>query len=1081
MHNINHTQRFRRPSALSALALLAAGVATTVIPTAAAFAQDYTNVTASGRVTDASGKGIPGATVAVTSNEQGFTRTVTTDNGGNYRIQQLPPGPYTYAITAPGFSAFTDNAVVLDQNNAGNEFQLAAAGAAGVATENAEGDAIVVTGRRVRVADFERTTVGAVIDVGELATRVPVGRDLNSIIQLAPGTALGDTAFGDLSSLAGSSVSENAYYINGLNITEFREGLGSVTVPFDFYQTVETKIGGYQAEFGRTTGGFVNATTKSGTNEFHGSVLFNWQPDDLRDDAPNTLFADNDYDRSERIDTIFQLSGPIIKDKLFFYGLYNFRNVTSNNAGRTAIRCTGLPPYTADCATREDVGKLVRFQGTNNTYVETSSPFYGGKVDFLPFDGQRLEFTYFNTSGTQVNNTYGLSGTADSYDEANNRDGPLAGQQVLSYGGENYVGRYTGTFTQWLTVSAAYGKYHNRDIAGSSRNDYPFISDQRGGTAVSIGNPVNGLTTNRDTREFYRGDVDLYFNAFGSHHVRGGYDRENLTSEALISYTGNAAYTYFTGGVGDPYGVPAGTQYASRRTFVNGGTFKGRNEAFYIQDSWSLFDNRISLQLGLRDDRFNNKNVEGDVYYDSGDNWAPRLGFTGDPFGDGKTKVYGSFGRYFLPIASNTNIRLGGAELDYTAYNLLNGVNGDNTPNLGAPILFDGAVACPDTGTLSCTILNDGSVTPTESAIALNLKNQSVDEYIIGAERRIGERIKVGVYGTYRKLKASLEDAAIDQGIINYCQANGIDGCEEIFTGSTQYILFNPGTDVDVVLNQPLPGQTERETVTLTADQLGYPAARRTYKAITLTAEREFDGVWSLGGNYTYAKTKGNIEGGVKSDNGQTDSGLTTSFDFPSLTLGSYGYLPTDRRHLIKLYGSYSPFEWLNLGANVQIASPRRFGCIGRVANSISSPALINSGESFDYGYAYGAEGNFCNVNADGSIRTNPALPRVVGTGTTANPQFPAEVLPDRQLVPRGTSFKSDWLTNLNLDVGFKIPTELFQGTFRISVFNVLNRKDKLDFQEFGTTDSGAPRVDYGTVTGYSTPRYVRLQLGVGF
>src|SRR3546814_7178177 len=77
-------------------------------------------------------------------------------------------------------------------------------------------------------------------------------------------------SFGDLASAVGSSVSENVFYVNGLNITDFRQGLGSVTVPFEFYETVDVKNGGYPAEFGRATGAFVNATTKSGSNEFHG-------------------------------------------------------------------------------------------------------------------------------------------------------------------------------------------------------------------------------------------------------------------------------------------------------------------------------------------------------------------------------------------------------------------------------------------------------------------------------------------------------------------------------------------------------------------------------------------------------------------------------------------------------------------------------------------------------------------------------------------------------------------------------------------------------------------------------------------
>src|SRR3546814_6331740 len=84
--------------------------------------------------------------------------------------------------------------------------------------------------------------------------------------------------------------------------------------------------------------------------------------------------------------------------------------------------------------------------------------------------------------------------------------------------------------------------------------------------------------------------------------------------------------------------------------------------------------------------RFENKNIAGDVYYDSGDNWQPRLGITLDPFGDGRTKVYGSFGRYYLPIATNTNIRLGGSEMDYDRLYYLNGLNPDKKPMLGGPI-----------------------------------------------------------------------------------------------------------------------------------------------------------------------------------------------------------------------------------------------------------------------------------------------------------------------------------------------------------------------------------------------------------
>jgi hypothetical protein len=252
-------------------------------------------------------------------------------------------------------------------------------------------------------------------------------------------------------------------------------------------------------------------------------------------------------------------------------------------------------------------------------------------------------------------------------------------------------------------------------------------------------------------------------------------------------------------------------------------------------------------------------------------------------------------------------------------------------------------------------------------------------------------------------------------------------------------------------------GEATARTVDFTAAQLGYPQASRTYKAVTLTVEREFDGVWSFSGNYTFAKTVGNIEGGVRSDNGQTDSGLTTAFDQPGLTVASYGYLPTDQRHSLKAFGSYKLTDWFTFGANFSAASPRHFGCIGRVPNRVDS-----------FAGQYGAAGFFCNV-VNGQIVTDPTA----GTGTPAQ----SNLQPTR----RGTVFTSDWQTQTNVTMLFKVPVDAFDATFRLDVFNLFAEKARIDFTELGTQVSGAPRGDYRYVNTYQTPRYVRLQLGVNF
>lgn len=886
------------------------------------------------------------------------------------------------------------------------------------------------------------------------------------MILLAPGTSQGDSAFGNLPAISGSSVSENTFFVNGLNITDFREGLGAVTVPFEFYQTVEVKNGGVPAEFGRFTGGFINAVTKSGSNQFHGGVLFNFQPDSLTEDRPNSLIDRNDQDVRETQQAIFSLSGPIIKDKLFFYGFYQTNNIKSGDTLLTVNPNTTIDdPNSADPADRLQVQPystgLRRLQDT------TKTPFYGGKIDFLPFDGHRLEFTYFNSTTKTLRNSYAITDVnGGGYDSRVDPEGPIRGAYqstaLLEDGGENFVGRYTGQLTDFLTVSAAYGKNKNRQVTGSTTPDYPGISDTSGNFSPALsGNPVNVVETNLDTREFYRADAEVFVNLLGEHHFKGGYDRENLTTDATTSYTGNVFWTYVNSGAsGDSYVSTPNTLYVTGRTFINGGVFKSSNEAFYLQDSWSLLDNRLSLNIGIRNDRFENKNVNGATYYKSGNQWAPRLAFAFDPFGDKRTKLYGSYGRYFLPIVANTNIRLAGAELDYTRYNYVSGVNSDGTPILGAPVLgFDNSTTCPGGSTANCELISDGMATPTEATVSKSLKPQSVDEFVLGIEQQLGSRIRVGLFGQYRKLNDSLEDIAIDAAVLKYCDDNNITGCDDIWSGFHQYVLANPGRDATITLSDPINGENSLRTVNFSAADLGYPRAKRTYKAITATFDRDFDGVWSLSASYTWSESKGNIEGGIRSDNGQTDSGLTTAFDQPGLTDGTYGFLPGHALHKFKVFGSYKIADWLTLGAQFQAISPRKFGCIGRV------PAARDP-----FAGLYGAAGYYCNVDADGNVITNPAFK---GFSNGANPTL--------KLTPRGSQLESDWNIFTNVSAVFTVPTDAVEATFRVDVFNVFNRKGVLDLREVGTQGNGRPRGDYGSPLSFQQPRFFRFQLGVNF
>jgi len=341
---------------------LLAGIASIGVPVAAglvtmslapdAMAQDYTNANLTGTIVDENGGPVSGATVAVTSDAQGFTRTSTTNANGEWRVPQIPQGTYTVVVTADGYSTTTSRDVRVQVGTANAyQIELAAAGASG--------DEIVVTA--TRQVEFSQTTTGTSIDVSELSQREPIARNITGLILLTPSAIPSDTAFALASgqslapaSISGATGAENAFFINGLNTTNFINGLGGATVPFDFYQTVEVKTGGYQAEFGRAIGGVVNAVTKSGSNDFTGGLHANWAPNDLLEDRPNALFRQYSMYDNDTFDATAELGGPILRDHLFFYGLYQHRDIEQQTAstGGVVNRTTQDDPFWAPRSTR---------------------------------------------------------------------------------------------------------------------------------------------------------------------------------------------------------------------------------------------------------------------------------------------------------------------------------------------------------------------------------------------------------------------------------------------------------------------------------------------------------------------------------------------------------------------------------------------------------------------------------------------------------------------------------------------------------------------------------------------------------
>lgn len=965
---------------LSAVALTAI---TSVVPTVAV-AQDLTSGTLAGTVKSEEGTKAAGATVVITGESNGYSSTATTDANGAFQLSQIPLGRYTVAITTASGAKAEETVVVTLGSVSSYEFV-----AGGTAVET-----VVVRGRARRNLDFDRTTRGAVLDVQTIAERLPVGRSIEALADLVPGISINDV-FGP-PSIAGASPAENIYYVNGMNVTNFRNFLGGTTIPFDFYEQVEVKTGGYSAEYGRSTGGAFIATTRSGSNTFRGGASYYYQPGALSPNGELT-YNNSDPDRPTRTRTElpnsseanFWLSGPIIKDHIYFFAFYNPRDL--HEESRTYAN--------ANFATGEKAGDFL-FKDSDSR----EDPFWGGKLDFVLNPQHRLEYTYF-TDDQNANQFVDGQPTNDMT------------------GGLTRTVKYTGKFTDWFTLSAMYGRSSYNQTVSSPADAIGNVVDEGGN--ITEGNPALVVEQGKDLRENYRVDADFYFNLAGKHHVKVGWDKEELSADSVQSYSGGIYYRYYPNNTNCGSSGNFINNCVRVRTLFNVGQFNIENEAFYVQDSWEITD-RVALNLGLRSDSFTNYNAAGEAFLDKKNLISPRVGISYDPTGDKSSKLTAFYGRYYLPIAGNTNIRLAGGEEFIERFYSYSARGTNDVPTLG---------------TLYRTnVLSDGTIPNSNSVVSQNLDPQFQDEYILGYEKRLENGWKFGVDLTYRKLEAVMEDADIDytpaaawlasQGIIS-----AADAASGSFGGSG-YVLINPGKDLVVTLGDSF-GASAGKTVTVPGSVLGFPQAKRSYQAVTFSAERPWDGIWYVGGSLTMSRSYGNIEGGVKSDNGQDDTGLTQDFDEPGWTDGATGLLPNHHGYNLKLYGSYQFSENLRGGFNANILSPRKYGCIGN--------------------YPFN----------DGRASTTNATAWYCGG----------------ELTPRGESFSGDWINKLDINLTWSQPIPI--GTVKVTadVFNVFNAQGAEQYDEFGETSAGVGSInpDYGTPAAYQNPRYVRIGLKYEF
>lgn len=921
-----------------------------------------------------------GTVVEVVDQSRGITKSEDA-SGGTFRVDNLPAGKYTVRVRQNGSVVDSIDVTV----------SLGASTTVRMATTVEAIEEIVTTGSRVAAMDTGIAESGLVINASELI-ELPVQRNMTSVALLAPGTSRGDYRFGTNGNVAfaGASIAENTSFINGLNTTNFRTGIGFSQVPFEFYDTLQIKTGGYSAKYGRSLGGVMNAKSKSGTNDWDFGANIYYESE--INSSPETYLAANDLDEDDEMVMDVFVSGPILRDRLFFYALYSDDNNDQRYAGLQS--------------------------GRDYDYSEDSG-FWGVKLDAYLTEDHKLEYTAFSDERTGVEAVYG-------FDPVTQQRGTYRGDTLYERGGDNWIATYTGDFTDTLQISLSYGEnVYNRTTAPASA-DIPTVYQYTDASGFAAQGDWTNFTVSsgEDSREMTRVDIQW---VLGDHDLSFGLDSETNNS---VDFTVNSGGVYWLLDPLNEYNgcdvvteCPQGAN-ARRRTYSVGGSFETTSDAFYIQDVWTISD-RWTVELGLRSESFENLNGEGGVFVKIDDQIAPRFSAVFDPKGDGQSKFFMNYGLYYLPIASNTNVRMAGNETyihDYFDWDGVS-VDGQFVPT-GLGPQYDQLV------------FGDGSVPDTRSVTDLNIEPMYQSEIILGYQRTLESGMEIGIKGIYRNLETTIEDVAIDAAVIDYYNTTGSwdaslvggDTVEDVFGGFHQYVLTNPGNDMRIYIPE------QDETIDLTAAQLGYPEAKRQYGAVEFTWARPFDGTWGLNGSYTWSHSWGNHEGYVKSDNGQDDAGITQNFDQPGLTDFSYGNLPNDRRHTIKVYGTYQLENGLRFGTNVMWQSGRPLSCFGVHPTDV-------------FAQAYGADSHFCGGEGvkRGSLGTTPDILTV------------------------DVSAQYEWSAG---------DTNVL---FSLDIYNLFDSANATVMNEFFETDGGQPDSDYGLIRQYQQPRTLRLGARIRF
>ncbi|MEO0548926.1 MAG: TonB-dependent receptor [Pseudomonadota bacterium] len=595
------------------------GVAAASLATAALIAPAQAQVTTSsirGAVANEDGSPVAGATAIITHTPSGTVSTAFTNESGIFSSRGLRVGgPYTVSISGGEFAPreITDIYIALDET-----FPL------NIVVQGARTmDTVVVTASQTQ-SGFASSGLSTTLGIDALNGVASIDRDITDAAQLDPFASVNVQSGGSKElSIAGANNRFNSLTVDGVALND-RFGLNANGFPtqrspisFDAIESLSVQAAPFDVEFNGFTGGNVNAVTKSGTNEFHGSVYYFTTDDSMA--GGDGEFEEETYG--------FTLGGPIIKDKLFFFASYDkFEETARLNTGPVGSGATneiaGFTQADAD-EIRQTVLDTYGFDvgGFDKAPVEDEKIL--ANIDWNITNDHRAKFTYLRTDGSSINEQNG-NNFVQGADVAFSSSWYERSETIESYIGHLFSD-WTPNFSTEFKIA-----FTEQATGQNSLNGAEFflgsVPTTSSGEIVAFG-PDRFRHGNELDQEFF----DLKFKAeyiVGDHTLKAGYERQEIDVNNLFAQNSEGTFGFRSvEELGNALAFEIDYDNAITNDENDLRAIWGFNiNSIYLQDTYEFLPN-LTFDLGLRYDWYE---TEGDIRQN--DNFQERNGFsnTGD-------------------------------------------------------------------------------------------------------------------------------------------------------------------------------------------------------------------------------------------------------------------------------------------------------------------------------------------------------------------------------------------------------------------------------------------------------------------